>query len=61
VERTLRSLIDRELAAELPRRRFGHLLGGEAEESAPAPDLEERVRRLEEEVAELREALLRDG
>ena len=56
VERTLRSLIDRELAAELPRRRFGHLLGGEAEESTP-PDLEERVRRLEEQVAELRELL----
>src|SRR5204863_245240 len=56
VGRTLRSLIDRELAAELSRRRFGHLLGDEAEESAP-PDLEERVRRLEEEVAELRELL----
>src|SRR5205085_10154433 len=44
VERTLRSLIDRELAAELPRRRFGHLLGGEAAEPEPAevapPDLE---------------------
>jgi uncharacterized protein len=60
VERTLRSLIDRELAAELPRRRFGHLLGGEAAEPEPAeaaevapPDLEERVRRLEEQVAEL--------
>jgi uncharacterized protein YceH (UPF0502 family) len=60
VEPTLRSLVDRELAAELPRRRFGHLLGGEAEETAGAPDLEERVRRLEEQVVELREALLRD-
>ena len=61
VERTLQSLVERELVAELPRRRFGHLLGGETlEESAPAPDLEERVRRLEEQVAELREALLRD-
>ena len=59
VERTLRALIDRELVEELPRRRFGHLLGGETEE-AGAPDLEERVRRLEEQVAELREALLRD-
>ena len=60
VERTLRALVDCELVAELPRRRFGHLLGAEAEESAP-PDLEERVRRLEEQVAELREALLREG
>jgi uncharacterized protein len=58
VERTLQSLVDRELVTELPRRRFGHLLGGDVEESAP-PDLEERVRRLEEEIAELR-ALLRD-
>ena len=58
VERTLCSLIDRELVAELPRRRFGHVLAGEAEETAPAPpDLEERVRRLEEQVAELRELL----
>jgi len=60
VDRTLRSLVDRELVVELPRRRFGHLLGGESEE-ATAPDLEERVRRLEEQVAELRDALLRDG
>jgi len=62
VERTLRSLIDRELVAELPRRRFAHLLGGEgAQPAEPAPpDLEERVRRLEEQVAELREALLRE-
>src|SRR5206468_8479172 len=43
VERTLRSLVDRNLATELPRRRFGHVLGGEVDESAP-PDLEERVR-----------------
>ena len=61
VERTLRPLVDRDLVAELPRRRFGHLLGSETEEEASAPDLEERVRRLEEQVAELREALLRDG
>jgi uncharacterized protein YceH (UPF0502 family) len=61
VERTLRSLVDRELVAELPRRRFGHVLAGEVEETAPVPpDLEERVRRLEEQVAELREALLRE-
>ena len=58
VERTVTALIERELVGELPRRRFGHLLGGEeiASEAAP-PDLEERVRRLEEEVAALREAL----
>jgi uncharacterized protein YceH (UPF0502 family) len=60
VERTLRSLADRGLVAELPRRRFGHLLGGETTAESP-PDLEERVRRLEEQVAELREALLREG
>jgi uncharacterized protein len=55
VERTLQALVDRKLVAELPRRRYGHLLGG-VEEERP-PDLEERVRRLEEEVAELRELL----
>ena len=55
VERTLQALVDRKLVAELPRRRYGHLLGGDSEEQAP--DLEERVRRLEQEVAELRELL----
>ena len=60
VERTLGTLSDRELVAELPRRRYGHVLGREAEETTP-PDLEERVRRLEEQVAELRDALLRDA
>jgi uncharacterized protein YceH (UPF0502 family) len=35
VERTLRALIDRQLVAELPRRRYGHLLGGE---EAPTPE-----------------------
>ena len=60
VERTLGSLVGRQLVVELPRRRYGHLLAGDVEEEQ-APDLEERVRRLEEEVAELREALLRDG
>src|SRR5204863_7150908 len=34
-ERTLRALTDRELVAELPRRRFGHLLGGDTAEEAP--------------------------
>ena len=60
VDRTLRALIARGLARELPRRRFEHALGGDDAEApaAVAPDtLEERVRRLEEEVAELREAL----
>ena len=62
VDRTLERLIERELVARLPRRpgqkevRYVQLLGGEAEESTP-PDLEERVRRLEEQVAELRELL----
>jgi uncharacterized protein YceH (UPF0502 family) len=60
VERTLLALVDRRLVTELPRRRYGHLLGGGAAEEEQAPDLEERVRRLEEEVAELREALLRE-
>ena len=60
VERALATLIDRELVAELPRRRYGHLLGGgdtETPAPPPRPELEERVRRLEEEVAALREAL----
>ena len=63
VERTLRALADRELVAELPRRRFGHLLAGDASEAPEAPEtttsLEERVARLEDEVAALREALTR--
>ena len=60
-ERTLRALTDRELVAELPRRRFGHLLGGDTAEEAPetTTSLEERVARLEDEVAALRHALSR--
>ena len=70
VEATLQALIDRELVARLPRRpgqkeeRYEQLLGAEAEEAEPAAPvavvapspglLEERVRRLETEVAELR-------
>jgi uncharacterized protein len=69
IEETLDSLIDRELVRRLPRRpgqkeeRFEHLLGERSGESAPADEqptapvtdpLEERVRRLEGEVAELR-------
>jgi uncharacterized protein len=71
VDAVLTRLIERELAERLPRRpgqkeeRFVQLVGGgEAEpvapiaaEPAPAPGLEERVRRLEDEVAGLREAL----
>src|SRR5207302_6308625 len=37
VERTLRALIDRELVTELPRRRYGHLLGGDEAPARAAP------------------------
>jgi uncharacterized protein YceH (UPF0502 family) len=73
VEQKLTELAERELVARLPRRpgereeRWAQLLGGEApataapdavDISAPtATDLEERVARLEREVAELRERL----
>jgi uncharacterized protein YceH (UPF0502 family) len=73
VQATLERLIDRELAARLDRRpgqkeeRFVQLVGGDAAEptapfaveqaAVPATGLEERVRRLENEIAELREAL----
>jgi uncharacterized protein YceH (UPF0502 family) len=69
VELRLEELAERELAERLPRRpgereeRWRQLLGGEApaDELAQAPpppsDLEERVARLEREVAELRERL----
>ena len=71
LEGVLTRLIERELAERLPRRpgqkeeRFVQLVGGDTEEPA-APvaaettagsGLEERVRRLENEFAELREAL----
>jgi uncharacterized protein len=68
VEETLRGLAERELVVRLERRpgqkeeRWSQLLGGDGE-AAPAPvtadPLEERVRRLEEEVAELRELVRR--
>jgi uncharacterized protein len=68
IEETLRGLAERELVARLERRpgqkeeRWSQLLGGDGE-AAPAPvtadPLEERVRRLEEEVAELRELVRR--
>ena len=70
---TLEGLIRRELVARLPRRpgqkeeRYAHQLAGEQEESAvsesaaaeprPTGGLEERVSKLEGEVAELREAI----
>ena len=69
VQKALEALIDAELVAQLPRRpgqsqdRFAQLLGGEpdgppaAERESVAPTqspLEERVARLEEQVAELR-------
>jgi uncharacterized protein YceH (UPF0502 family) len=69
VEQRLDELAERELAARLPRRpgereeRWTQLLGADAppaaaeEPAAPASDLEERVARLEREVAELRERL----
>jgi uncharacterized protein YceH (UPF0502 family) len=64
VAQTLDGLIERELVARLPRRpgqkeeRFQQLLGGDADvpaEPAPQPDLEARLRRLEERVAALEE------
>jgi uncharacterized protein YceH (UPF0502 family) len=70
VDIVLDGLIQRELAARLPRRpgekgqRYAQLLGGEGEqpqqpsaEPAPADSLEARVERLEAEVRELRELL----
>ena len=69
LEETLARLIDRELVERLPRRpgqkeeRYRQLLGGDDEGQDPAPEpataatLEERVRRLEAQVAELQEAL----
>jgi uncharacterized protein len=67
---TLEGLIDRELAARLPRRpgqkeeRYVQLLGGDGEaspiaerEPAAAGDVEERLSRLEADVAALRQAV----
>jgi uncharacterized protein len=72
VAETLGILADRELVRRLERRpgqkeeRWAQLLGGDAEESDEAPPrsvdpLEERVRRLEEAVAELRARLAQPG
>jgi uncharacterized protein len=70
VELNLMELAERELVLRLPKRpgereeRWTQLLGGDAPaEASPAaaatsPDLEERVARLEREVAELRERFL---
>ena len=67
VQETLESLIARELVARLPRRpgqkeeRYVHLLGGDGGGERPTAagedGLEARLRRLEDEVAELRGAL----
>jgi uncharacterized protein YceH (UPF0502 family) len=73
VEATLAGLAERELAVRVPRRpgqkedRFAQLLGGGESEPPPAPraeppalgepSLDERVRRLEDAVAALQEAL----
>jgi uncharacterized protein YceH (UPF0502 family) len=74
VEATLAGLAERELAVRIPRRpgqkedRFGQLLGGGEEPAQRAepptigePSLDERVRRLEDAVAALQEALERRG
>jgi uncharacterized protein YceH (UPF0502 family) len=60
VESTLSDLIKRDLAVRLPRRpgqkeqRYAHALGGEEVAQAPAAaSLEDRVARLEEQMAEL--------
>jgi uncharacterized protein len=67
VEQALAPLVERELVERLSRRpgqkeeRYAQRLGADEapapEETEPPPDLEERVRRLEEEVASLRRAL----
>jgi uncharacterized protein len=68
VDESLRGLAERELVVRLERRpgqkeeRWSQLLGGDGEAAPPpaeADPLEERVRRLEEEVAELRELVRR--
>jgi uncharacterized protein YceH (UPF0502 family) len=71
IDETLNALAGRELAIRLPRRpgqsqdRWAHQLspqaGDEAEVETPSDSLEERVRRLEEEVASLRERLESQG
>ena len=69
VEEALAPLIERELVARLPRRpghkeeRYAQRLGGEEAPAAEAEPigLEERVRRLEEEVARLTRALAADA
>jgi uncharacterized protein len=69
VERTLEGLAERRFATQLPRRpgqkeqRYVQLLGGEGEVQSPedataeSASLEDRVGRLEEEVAALRQAI----
>jgi uncharacterized protein len=63
VESTLAELIERELVVRLPRRpgqkeqRYAHALGEEAVTEQPAASLEDRIARLEEQMAELLERL----
>src|SRR5579864_4341552 len=59
VEAALGELVERELVARLPRRpgqkeeRYAHRLGTSEVETTPATSIEERVARLEEQMAEL--------
>jgi hypothetical protein len=59
IEALCRELIERELVVRLSRRpgqkeqRYAHTLGGEPPVEAPASSLEERVARLEEQMAEV--------
>ena len=63
VDETLHALVGRELVVQLERRpgqkeeRWEHRLGEETPDATPGDSLEERVRLLEEQVAELREQL----
>ena len=63
VEATLSELIERELAVRLPRRpgqkeqRYAHTLGAETSVEMPSVSLDERVARLEEQIAELLDRL----
>lgn len=60
VQETLERLVEREHVERLPRRpgqkeeRYRHLLGGEEEAEAPPVDSEDRIDRIDRELAELR-------
>jgi uncharacterized protein YceH (UPF0502 family) len=66
VDETLTGLAERELAGRLPRQpgqkedRYVHAMGDEEPLAPVAPTLEHRVRRLEEQVAALQQALRRE-